>query len=383
MASFGNASSARTSYPHHHHHHSRPQGGGGSGYGNNNDGMSSPIETAQLHFSFIAKNCLTVVTEATIRTVFEKFGQVLDINLKKSGNSLNKPNEQNGYGFIHYPLTIEGIQSALQAAEILRQVYVDRVLYDCCLTWSLEQFLAENYSYYPNKSTTTTGAPAVNQQQNSHQQQQHNHHYHHHGGNGRSVQSQKPMQNNFSSSPASSPEVQQVYYARNNNSQPYPHHRPQQSQPPYQESRFTDEAMMMHSNFISGLPSRNGQQATTSSFPPRPPQPLQLQIQQQRQQQHQQQQQHYKQSQYFTAGYQRESNQQGEFSSTPAVFHFPKTASNSTFATSSNGSSFSMDSIEIPGIMPQPAGHHQQQQLQQQMPSKQRSSSSDFYLFDF
>jgi hypothetical protein len=45
---------------------------------------SDPVETAQLHFSFISKQTVFVVTEATIRDVFSHFGFVQDVSIKKT-----------------------------------------------------------------------------------------------------------------------------------------------------------------------------------------------------------------------------------------------------------------------------------------------------------
>lgn len=48
---------------------------------------------------------------------------------------------QNGYGFVHYPMTVEGIQAAILSTRNIHQVTVDRVTYDCSLSHSLEQIV--------------------------------------------------------------------------------------------------------------------------------------------------------------------------------------------------------------------------------------------------
>lgn len=48
---------------------------------------------------------------------------------------------QNGYGFVHFPLTSEGIDSALQAVESLHQVTINNVSYDCSVSNQLRQVL--------------------------------------------------------------------------------------------------------------------------------------------------------------------------------------------------------------------------------------------------
>ena len=83
-----------------------------------------------------------MVTEATVREVFSHFGQVIDVTIKKTGNQA-RSGEQTGYGFLNYPLTDEGIESAIKASKIVRQVHINNVLFDCCLTWGLEQIIAQ------------------------------------------------------------------------------------------------------------------------------------------------------------------------------------------------------------------------------------------------
>ncbi len=48
---------------------------------------------------------------------------------------------QNGYGFVHYPLTQEGIQAAFNAVSSLHQVTIDRVTYDCSVSHALEEMI--------------------------------------------------------------------------------------------------------------------------------------------------------------------------------------------------------------------------------------------------
>lgn len=48
---------------------------------------------------------------------------------------------QNGYGFVHFPLTSEGIDGALRAVESLHQVTINQVSYDCSVSNQLRQVL--------------------------------------------------------------------------------------------------------------------------------------------------------------------------------------------------------------------------------------------------
>lgn len=48
---------------------------------------------------------------------------------------------QNGYGFVHYPLTPEGINSALMAVQNLHQVTINQITFDCSVSNQLNQIL--------------------------------------------------------------------------------------------------------------------------------------------------------------------------------------------------------------------------------------------------
>lgn len=61
---------------------------------------------------------------------------------------------QNGYGFIHFPLTSEGIQSALVATREVHQITVDRVIYDCTLSHLLESYLTPEQIAFAYSSPT-------------------------------------------------------------------------------------------------------------------------------------------------------------------------------------------------------------------------------------
>jgi hypothetical protein len=121
-------------------------------------------QSAQVHFSFISKQHLFLVTEQTIRQVFEQFSAVQDVCLKKSViDPITK--EQNGYGFVHYPLTQEGIQGAIQAARTLQQVFIKDILYDCCLTWSLEAIISGQFHPQQQQQQVRQPQQPVRQQQ--------------------------------------------------------------------------------------------------------------------------------------------------------------------------------------------------------------------------
>ena len=81
------------------------------------------------------------MTEATIRSIFESFGPIQDIRLKKA--QFTQRGCQHGYGFVHYPLTPDGIGSAIQATSVICQLHLDDVVYDCSMTHALQQYLTK------------------------------------------------------------------------------------------------------------------------------------------------------------------------------------------------------------------------------------------------
>jgi hypothetical protein len=51
---------------------------------------------------------------------------------------------QNGYGFVHFPLTLEGVQGAIAAVNALHQVTIDRITYDCSISHALTEYVVAN-----------------------------------------------------------------------------------------------------------------------------------------------------------------------------------------------------------------------------------------------
>jgi hypothetical protein len=83
------------------------------------------------------------VTVETLVDIFSRFGsRVLDIVFEESkiNHQLGK---QAGHGFIHYPCTIEGINSAIEATKTIKQISVNQVLYDCSLTPTAELMISK------------------------------------------------------------------------------------------------------------------------------------------------------------------------------------------------------------------------------------------------
>lgn len=101
---------------------------------------SEPFQTAQIHFSFISRQIEQIVSELTLRQLFGQFGEVLDVAIKKSSID-NFERVQHGYGFIHYPMSKEGILSALRAIKTIHQVTIGPVTYDSTLGISLKEII--------------------------------------------------------------------------------------------------------------------------------------------------------------------------------------------------------------------------------------------------
>eukprot|EP01039_Chlorochromonas_danica_P014186 gene14186-16526_t len=69
-----------------------------------------PMRSAQVHISYLSKQLNAMVSEQMIYELFSNFGKVLEVSLKKKCVDTEMC-IQNGYGFVHYPLTSEGIEA--------------------------------------------------------------------------------------------------------------------------------------------------------------------------------------------------------------------------------------------------------------------------------
>lgn len=88
-----------------------------------------------------------MVTEPVVREIFSLFGEIHEIHFKKI--VLDQIRQQSGYGFIDFPLTRKGVESAIHACNAINQVVIKNVLYDCSLTHSFEQYIKKNYPEFP------------------------------------------------------------------------------------------------------------------------------------------------------------------------------------------------------------------------------------------
>eukprot|EP00599_Poterioochromonas_sp_BG-1_P002057 CAMPEP_0173140268 /NCGR_PEP_ID=MMETSP1105-20130129/4776_1 /TAXON_ID=2985 /ORGANISM="Ochromonas sp., Strain BG-1" /LENGTH=429 /DNA_ID=CAMNT_0014053205 /DNA_START=68 /DNA_END=1357 /DNA_ORIENTATION=- len=115
----------------------------------------SNTTTAQVHFSYLTQQTHILITEETIRGIFSQFGEVDDVTIKKSSMDAHS---QHGYGFVHFYLNDDGIDAAIRATSVVRQITVDGVLYDSCLTRSLEAVL-----HTPSAPNGSSSAPRYGQ----------------------------------------------------------------------------------------------------------------------------------------------------------------------------------------------------------------------------
>ena len=104
---------------------------------------SSYGPTAQIHFSYLSRQADGMVTEQILRSIFASYGEIVDIAIKKSSFDVHTK-KQSGYGFIHFPLTIDGIKNAIRITMDVNQIYVNKVLYNCTITHNFRSIVDEN-----------------------------------------------------------------------------------------------------------------------------------------------------------------------------------------------------------------------------------------------
>lgn len=80
------------------------------------------------------------ITELALRSLFTTFGEVKDVSIKKLQYN-RQARQQAGYGFIHYPLTDNGITAAFAAVEAMNDKTIEGIYFHCCPSRSLENYL--------------------------------------------------------------------------------------------------------------------------------------------------------------------------------------------------------------------------------------------------
>jgi RNA recognition motif-containing protein len=96
--------------------------------------------TAQVHVTFYCPMNAAPVTEAKLREIFDRFGEVLDITINRA-DFQKDTFTHSGYGFIHYELSPKGINSALLAIDQMRERVVNSIAISCTVSHGLEVYL--------------------------------------------------------------------------------------------------------------------------------------------------------------------------------------------------------------------------------------------------
>lgn len=92
----------------------------------------------QVHVNFLTPAVSKKVTEEFLESVFEAFGSIGDIQVKRHLCS-QQPAQVTGYAFVYFT----EVHAALRAIYALKNVSVESVLFECCLSYKAEQMLKE------------------------------------------------------------------------------------------------------------------------------------------------------------------------------------------------------------------------------------------------
>eukprot|EP01038_Epipyxis_sp_PR26KG_P011695 gene11695-15658_t len=110
--------------------------------GENNNDKKDDVNTAPVHISFISHQINRIVTEESLRSLFEKYGEIVDTTINKF--TLDEAaKKQSGYGFVHFPKTLEGIQAALNVTTKNKEISIDNVNYKCNASHHLSKQLKQ------------------------------------------------------------------------------------------------------------------------------------------------------------------------------------------------------------------------------------------------
>jgi hypothetical protein len=98
------------------------------------------LDSSSIHVTFTTDQLHYFVDEAVLRGVFEAFGEVLDITIKKFDYDVAH-GAQRGYGFVHFKRDEAGVAAALRCTDELRNAIVDGTRYKCDVSHKLMQEL--------------------------------------------------------------------------------------------------------------------------------------------------------------------------------------------------------------------------------------------------
>eukprot|EP01039_Chlorochromonas_danica_P009352 gene9353-10324_t len=115
------------------------------------DRSSSSFNSASVHVSFLSHQTRKIINEETLRFLFGGFGAITDVIITKH-NIDEAAQKQSGYGFVHFPLNAEGIESALKMSESVIDVLIDGVNYKCKLSHDLELRFRQQQANAPRQS---------------------------------------------------------------------------------------------------------------------------------------------------------------------------------------------------------------------------------------
>ncbi len=107
-----------------------------------------------------------MVTEESLSQLFSKFGVVRDVSIKKSTIEPDV-GRQCGYGFVHFDVTQEGVESAVLAAKTLQDTTIEEVNYKSSISHNLSKLIHGEESPSPqilNSNVHHESAPISSQQ---------------------------------------------------------------------------------------------------------------------------------------------------------------------------------------------------------------------------
>lgn len=90
----------------------------------------------QVHISFSTLDMEIKVTEERFRSLFEKYGEITDVTVKKHMRTAD-PVSQSGYGFVYF---LHG-ESGVQAIQDMKSTTIDEIHYECSLSYKSELML--------------------------------------------------------------------------------------------------------------------------------------------------------------------------------------------------------------------------------------------------
>eukprot|EP01033_Poteriospumella_lacustris_P004927 gene4927-3526_t len=103
------------------------------------------------------------VTEERLRSIFEKYGEIADVTVKKHMRTASDPVIQSGYAFLYFL----GGESGVQAVQEMKSCTVDDIHYECSLSYKSEMAInagSSSTATTPNVSASNTPTAATSRQ---------------------------------------------------------------------------------------------------------------------------------------------------------------------------------------------------------------------------